>query len=49
MMSPDDLSEETYTVLKPVMKGDCLEEIVLRCNKCGSRVHLTGFQIGNQA
>jgi predicted RNA-binding Zn-ribbon protein involved in translation (DUF1610 family) len=44
-MSPDDQSEDVYTVLHPVMKDGCLEKIVLRCNKCGSRIHLVGFEV----
>ena len=42
-ISPDDETEEVYTVLEPVMKGDCLEKVILQCNKCGSRIHLEGF------
>jgi DNA-directed RNA polymerase subunit RPC12/RpoP len=42
-ISPDESTEETYTILEPVMKGDSLEKILLQCNKCGSKIHLTGF------
>jgi len=28
-ISPDDQTEETYTILKPVMEGENLERIVL--------------------
>jgi len=42
-ISPDDQTEETYTILKPVMKGENLEKIVLQCKKCMSRIQLTGF------
>lgn len=47
-ISPDDKSDETYTILEPVMKGNYLEKIVIQCNKCGSQIHLTGFNILNQ-
>jgi len=47
-ISPDDETEDTYTILEPVMKGDCLEKIVLQCNKCGSHIYLTGFHILNE-
>jgi uncharacterized protein with PIN domain len=42
-ISPDDKSEGVYTILEPVMKEDKLEKIVLRCNRCGSKIHLVGF------
>ena len=42
-ISPDDSTEETYSILEPVMKGDSLEKILLQCNKCGSKICLTGF------
>ncbi|PIU59240.1 hypothetical protein COS86_05305 [Candidatus Bathyarchaeota archaeon CG07_land_8_20_14_0_80_47_9] len=46
-ISPDDKTEDAYTILEPVMKGDCLDKIILQCNKCGSQIHLTGFQFLN--
>jgi predicted RNA-binding Zn-ribbon protein involved in translation (DUF1610 family) len=42
-ISPDDQSEDAYAILKTVMKGDCLEQLILQCNKCGSQIHLIGF------
>lgn len=42
-MSPDDETEAVYTVLDTVMKQDCLQKIILRCNKCGSQISLVGF------
>ena len=42
-ISPDDKSEDVYTILEPVMKEDKLEKIVLQCNRCGSKIHLIGF------
>jgi DNA-directed RNA polymerase subunit RPC12/RpoP len=42
-ISPDDSTEETYSILEPVMKGDSLEKILMQCNKCGSKIYLTGF------
>jgi hypothetical protein len=29
-IAPDDETEDAYTILETVMKGDCLERIVLR-------------------
>jgi hypothetical protein len=28
-ISPDDKTEDAYTILEPVMKGDCLDKIIL--------------------
>jgi phage terminase large subunit GpA-like protein len=42
-VSPDDETENVYVVLETVMKGDCLERIILQCNKCGAQIHLIGF------
>lgn len=47
-ISPDDKTEDAYTILEPVMKRDCLDKIILQCNKCGSQIHLTGFHILNK-
>ena len=46
-ISPDDETEDTYTVLEPVMKGDRLDKIILQCNKCRSQICLTGFRVLN--
>jgi predicted RNA-binding Zn-ribbon protein involved in translation (DUF1610 family) len=46
-ISSDDKTEKAYTILEPVMKGDCLEKIILQCNRCESQIHLTGFQFLN--
>ena len=44
-ISPDDRTEAAYTILEPIMKGECLEKIVLQCNSCRSQIHLTGFHL----
>jgi predicted RNA-binding Zn-ribbon protein involved in translation (DUF1610 family) len=44
LISPDDESETTYTIQEVRMKKDeQLEELVIRCNKCQSTIHVTGF------
>jgi uncharacterized protein with PIN domain len=45
LISPDDKTEDVYTILEAVMKDDRLEKIILRCNKCKSRIHLIGFNL----
>ena len=44
-ISPDDCTEEAYSVLEAKVNGQGLEELVIRCNKCASELHLTGFSI----
>jgi DNA-directed RNA polymerase subunit RPC12/RpoP len=46
-ISPDDTSEDAYTILEPVVDRDRLERVVLQCNRCGSRIDLVGFDAIN--
>lgn len=48
-MSPDDETEDVYTILEAATKEDCLEKIILQCNKCRSQIQLTGFDFLNEA
>jgi predicted RNA-binding Zn-ribbon protein involved in translation (DUF1610 family) len=43
-ISPDDKTEKVYTILENRNEGEFLDELVLRCNRCGSQIHLTGFK-----
>jgi DNA-directed RNA polymerase subunit RPC12/RpoP len=43
-ISPDDLSEDVYTITETQVKEDRLEKVILRCNKCGSKLHMIGFE-----
>jgi predicted RNA-binding Zn-ribbon protein involved in translation (DUF1610 family) len=42
-ISPDDQTEEVYTLLDVNMNGVSLEEIVVRCNRCRSQIYIAGF------
>jgi len=44
-ISPDDATEDVYKILDVVIKEDRLDKVILECNKCGSRIHLTGFNL----
>jgi DNA-directed RNA polymerase subunit RPC12/RpoP len=44
-ISPDDQSEAAYSILGSKVDNTCLEEVVIRCNKCSSHIHLTGFSL----
>lgn len=41
-ISPDDETENIYTILETKFKGELLEKLVILC-KCGSEIHLVGF------
>ena len=43
-ISPDDCSDEVYSILDINVKDYVLDEVVIRCNKCASHIHLMGFQ-----
>ena len=44
-ISPDDCTEKAYSILEAKVSGQSLEEIMIRCNKCESELHLTGFSL----
>jgi hypothetical protein len=44
-ISPDDCNEEAYSILEGKVSDQGLEEILIRCNKCQSELHLTGFSL----
>ena len=37
--------EEVYSVLEAKVDKHGLEKLVIRCNKCTSQLHLTGFSL----
>ena len=48
LISPDDETEDAYVILEPVMNKDSLEKIMIECNRCGSQIHLIGFDLLNR-
>jgi len=42
-ISPDDKTEKVYTIIEPIISGETLEKVIIRCNNCKSQIHLTGF------
>jgi len=44
-ISPDDCTEEAYSILEARVNDQGLEELIIRCNKCASQLHLTGFSL----
>lgn len=45
IISPDDCTEEAYSILGTKVNKQGLEELVIRCNNCESQLHVTGFSI----
>jgi len=45
LISPDDFSEEVYTVLSIPEDEDDFESMTLQCNKCKSIITLNGFEL----
>ena len=45
VISPEDSTEEKYSILEPKVKNNGLEEVVILCKSCGSHIHLTGFSL----
>jgi hypothetical protein len=43
VISPDDETEDVYVILETKLKGEILQELVIQCNRCRSKIHLTGF------
>ncbi|MGA2682558.1 MAG: hypothetical protein ABSF44_12250 [Candidatus Bathyarchaeia archaeon] len=44
-ISPDDPTETAYSILEAIVSNHGLDEIIIRCNKCESELHLTGFSL----
>jgi hypothetical protein len=45
LISPDDETEDNYTILETIIKEDNLDKMILKCNKCQTVICLTGFQL----
>ncbi|MCZ2856606.1 MAG: hypothetical protein O2U62_05895 [Candidatus Bathyarchaeota archaeon] len=43
MISPEDETETVYKIVDTRVKNQTLEELVILCNKCGSKIRLVGF------
>ena len=43
VISPEDETEDIYKILETKVKGESLEELIIQCNKCGSKIRLVGF------
>ena len=44
-ISPDDETEEAYSVLEPKVSNNALESLLIECNKCSNKILLNGFSL----
>jgi hypothetical protein len=44
-ISPNDVTDKTYSIMEAKVKNGSLEEVEIRCNKCASHICLTGFSM----
>ena len=42
-ISPDDQTENAYSIVDTKVNSESLEELTIQCNKCGSKIRLTVF------
>lgn len=45
VISPEDETEDVYMILDTKVSGDTLEELVIQCNQCKSKIRLVGFAV----
>ena len=45
IISPEDETENVYTIVEEKLQCDALEELMIKCNKCSSQIRLTGFSV----
>lgn len=43
IISPEDETETVYKIVDTRVKNEELEELVIQCNKCESKIRLVGF------
>ena len=45
VISPEDETEDVYVILDTKVSNDELEELVIQCNHCKSKIRLLGFNL----
>ena len=43
VISPEDETEDVYIILDTKVSNDELEELLIKCNQCKSKIRLVGF------
>ena len=46
-ISPDDETEDIYCILETKVRNTDIEKLIIRCQKCRSKILLIGFSILN--
>ena len=44
-ISPDDETEESYSILEPKVSNNALESLLIECKKCSNKILLNGFSL----
>ena len=45
VISPEDETEDVYQILDTKVTNGTLEELIIQCNHCKSKIRLTGFNV----
>jgi hypothetical protein len=45
IISPEDETEDIYRIVSTKVNRDELQELVIQCNRCKSKIRLVGFNI----
>jgi hypothetical protein len=45
VISPEDETEDVYVIVDTKVRGEDLEELVIQCNQCKSKIRLVGFNV----
>ncbi len=45
LISPDDETDEVYSVLEANVRDNVLESLMIRCNNCRNKIVLTVFSL----
>lgn len=46
-ISPDDETNEVYSIMETTVRNESLDELIIQCKKCRSKIRLIGFSIIN--
>ncbi len=44
-ISPEDETNEVYSILEAKVEKQILKALVIQCNRCTSQIHLRGFSL----
>jgi hypothetical protein len=44
-ISPDDETEDVYSVMETKVRNARLENVLIQCNNCSNKILLTGFSV----